>query len=686
MPKSFESGARSICETLPVRYGSDMKTQGFFGRRSIVCVLLCFAATLYGQMTDVLTYHNDNTRDGQTLHEEVLTPANVTSTHFGLLRTLTVDGLVDAEPLYAAGVVIPGVGMRNILFVVTEHDSVYAFNADGTNIYWQVSMLGTNELTSNPVDGCTQVPTEIGITSTPVIDRQDGPNGTIFLVAMSRKGTAYYQRIHALDLATGADRLTPAPVSASFPGSGDNSSGGYVVFDPEQYKERCGLLLLNGVLYTTWASHCDDRPYTGWLMGYAEQTLAQTDILNLTPNGNEGAFWGAGAGMAADSAGNIYALAGNGTFDTTLVRGFPTNGDYGNAFLKYSTTNGPIVVSDYFTMSNTVSESAKDTDLGSGGALLLPDMLDASNNVRQLAMGAGKDSILYIVDRNNMGHFSAKTNAIWQQVNGAVSGGFWSMAAFCNNYIYTGGVGDRIKAFSFSNARLQARSSETSESFAYPGATPSVSADGANNGILWASENTSPVVLHAYNATNLTTELYNSNQAGSRDHSGAGNKYITPMIASARVYVGLAGAVGVFGLLDDTTLTPLQTWRDTNFRNPSDVGAGADAASPSGDGIPNLVKYALGLNPTIPAPTNALPFGNLQTNNGLEYLTLTINRAAVAPDVSYVVEVSGDLTNWVSGPTNTVTLTNTATQLVVQDTVPVTAASERYIRLVITSP
>jgi hypothetical protein len=637
-------------------------------------------------MTDVLTYHNDNSRTGQTLHEEVLAPANVTESHFGLLRTLAVDGLVDAEPLYAAGVVIPGVGMRNVLIVATEHDSVYAFNADGTNIYWHVSMLGSGETTSEAVNGCSQVSPEIGVTATPVIDRQAGPNGTIFVVAMSKKISTYIQRVHGLDLATGTNRLTPVNVAATFPGKGDNSSGDTVVFDPKQYKERCGLLLLNGVLYTTWASHCDIRPYTGWLIAYDEETLAQTSILNITPNGSEAAFWGSGAGMAADAAGNIYALAGNGTFDTNLVNGFPDQGDFGNSFLKYSTTNGAPAVADYFCMSNTVPESSNDVDLGSGGALLLPDMTDAGHNVRQLAVGAGKDSILYVVDRNNMGHFHSKTNAIWQQVNGAVSGGFWSMAAYFNGFLYCGGVGDHVKAFPFANARVQAMSSETSESFAYPGATPSVSADGNSGGIVWATENTSPVVLHAFNATNLTKELYNSNQAGSRDHSGAGNKFITPMIASGRVYVGTTAGVGVFGLFNDATLTPLQTWRDTNFGNPSDVGAGADGVSPAGDGIPNLVKYALGLNPLTVAATNQLPIGSLQTNAGFEYLTLTVNRAAVEPDVSYVVEVSGDLTNWFSDSTYTVTLTNAPTQLVVRDDVPVDAAGERYIRLVVTSP
>ena len=209
------------------------------------------------QATDVLTYHNDNARTGQDLNEEILTPANVNANHFGKLWVLPADGLVDAQPLYAAGVTIPLKGLRNVLFVATEHDSVYAYDADSTNLFWHVSLLGTNEVPSDD-RGCTQVTPEIGITATPVIDRQLGPNGTLFVVAMSKDNLGnYYQRLHALDLATGTNRLPPVTVAAKYPGTGDNSDGTNVIFDPAQYKERCGLLLLNGVIYTAWASHCD---------------------------------------------------------------------------------------------------------------------------------------------------------------------------------------------------------------------------------------------------------------------------------------------------------------------------------------------------------------------------------------------------------------------------------------------
>jgi hypothetical protein len=649
--------------------------------------LLC-CAPLRAQMTDVLTYHNDNARTGQALNEQILSLANVTTNHFGLLWVLPTVGLVDAQPLYAAGVSIPGRGLHNVLFVATEHDVVYAYDADSTNLFWQASMLGSNETTSDD-HGCNQVTPEIGITATPVIDRQFGPYGTIFVVGMSMDGSGnYFQRLHALDLGTGADRLPAVTVAATYPGSGANSSGGNVIFDPSQYKERPGLLLLNGVIYTAWSSHCDYDPYTGWIIGYNEQTLAQTDVLNITPNGSEGAIWMAGDGLAADASNNIYFLDANGTFDTALAPdGCPTNGDYGNAFIKLSTASNTLAVADYFNMYNTGTESDNDVDLGSGGELVLPDMLDAQGNTRQLAVGAGKDQTIYLVDRTNMGKFNPTTNAIYQQVNGALAaGGVFSTPAYFNGTLFYGAVGDHIKAFPFQNALLEPISSESSSTFAYPGTTPGVSANGTSNGIVWATENTSPVVLHAYNAANLGIELYNSNQAGSRDRFGVGNKFITPTIASARVYVGTTNNVGVFGLLDTSTLTPLQQWRNTWFHNPSNVGAGANSATPANDGVANLIKYALGLNPTQSVTSTQLPIGSVQTNGGQPYLTLTVNRAVEPTDVTYIVQVSSDLRNWVSGPANTVTLTNTASQLVVRDNTPVSAATARFIRLEVTNP
>ncbi len=493
-------------------------------------------------LTDVLTYHNDNARTGQNLTEQTLTTSNV-KTSFGQLFQDSVDGLVDAQPLIKTQVSIPGQGTHNVLYVVTENDTVYAFDADSAGPpLWHVSVLGSGEVASDD-RGCSQVTPEIGITSTPVIDPSAGPNGIIYVVAMSKNTTsgAYFQRIHALDMTTGAEEFGgPVTVTATFaPGP---------AFSPKQYKERAGLLLLNGQLITAWASHCDIQPYNGWIMAYDQTTLAQTSVLDVTPNGSEGAIWQAGGGLAADSLGNIYLLDGNGTFDTTLVGGFPNKGDFGNGLLKLSNSSG-LQVADYFEAYNTVSESNGDTDLGSGGAMVLPDMTDSTGTTRHLAVGAGKDTNIYLVDRDNMGKFNSNNNTnAYQVLAGALDNGEWAMPAYFNGTLYYGGVSEPLQAFAFSQARLVATpSSSSSETYGYPGTSPSISANGTSNAIVWAVQaNGSAGVLHAYDATNLATELYNSSTVPA--DSFTDNKFITPTIANGKVYVGTPSSVAVFGL------------------------------------------------------------------------------------------------------------------------------------------
>jgi hypothetical protein len=500
---------------------------------------------------DVVTYHYDNSRSGQNLNETILTPANVNSTTFGKKGEFTVDGKVDGEPLYLSQVTIGG-QKKNVLYVVTEHGSVYAFDADSINgmtsaFLWKTATLGSAETTSD-ARGCGQVSPEIGITATPVID---STRNAIYVIAMSKNSAGnYFQRLHALDLSTGAELFGgPKTITATFPGTGDNSSGGNVVFDPKQYKERPGLLQVGGTIYTTWSSHCDIRPYTSWVMAFSADTLSQTSVLNLVPNGSEGGIWMAGTAPAADSAGNIYFLEGNGTFDTTLTaQGFPSSKDCGNCFVKLSTSTG-LALADYFTMHNTVSASNADADLGSGGAIVLPDLKDASGTTRHLAVGAGKDTIIYVADRDNMGKFDANGDQIYQEILSQLGGQVFSMPAYFNGTVYFGAVGDALKAFPIANAKLAGTpSSQSTHAFGYPGSTPSVSASGTTNGIVWAIEN-SGAILFAYDATNLTRELYDSNQAAnSRDHF-SGNKFITPMVVNGKVYVGTPNSVAVFGLL-----------------------------------------------------------------------------------------------------------------------------------------
>jgi hypothetical protein len=519
--------------------------------RPLLFVILTLSLVASAFSQDVLTYHNNNQRTGVNPNETTLNLSNVNSASFGKLFTLTVDGLVDGEPLYLSQVPISGSGTHNLLIVVTENDSVYAFDADTGSSIWHISALKSGEKPSDD-RGCGQVSPQIGITSTPVISRPTGSNGVIYTVAMSKDSSGnYHQRLHALDAPTGHELYNgPVDISGKYPGTGDNSSGGFVIFDPAQYKERSGLLQVGNTIYLTWASHCDIRPYTGWVMGYNASTLAQTTVLNVTPNGNEGAIWGAGAGLAADGQGNILFLDANGVFDTSLnSSGFPSSGDYGNAFIKLATKGG-LAVSDYFEMDNGVQESDSDTDLGSSGIVVLPAMKDSSGTTWNLAAGGGKDSNLYVVNRNSMGKFNSNSNNIYQELSGALPGGMWSIPAYSNGYLYFGPVGQPLRAFHFKNAKLSNLPvAQTTNSFGYPGTTPSVSSNKGANAIVWASENTNPAVLHAYNATTLV-ELYNTNQAANgRDHFGVGNKFIIPMIANGKVYVGTTTGVGVFGLL-----------------------------------------------------------------------------------------------------------------------------------------
>ena len=529
----------------------------------VLFVVSASRTTSTGGTVDVVTYHNDVARTGQNLNETFLNPANVGAATFGKTQLLATDGKVDAQPLYLSGVLVPGVGVRDVVYVATEHDSVYAFDAGAGSILWRVSLLGNGETTSD-TRGCSQVTPEIGITSTPVIDRSRGPNGIVYVVAMSKTSAGtYVQRLHALDAALGTELLGgPQTIQASYPGTGAGSAGGVVTFDPKQYEERAGLLAVNGQIVTVWTSHCDIDPYTGWIIAYDAGTLLQSSVLNVTPNGSRGGLWMAGAGPAADTAGNVYVLDGNGTFDTTLTgAGFPNNGDFGNAFIKIATAGG-LSVADYFATFDTVSASNADTDLGSGGALVFPDLVDATGGTRHLAVGAGKDGHMYVVDRDAMGKWNASTNQNYQDIAGALGGSVFSMPAYFNNTLYYGASGAKLKAFAISSARVSTTAASSSAtSFAYPGTTPSISASGSTNGIVWAVENKSPAVLHAYDATNLATELYNSTQAvNGRDSFGNGNKFITPMIVKGHVYIGTPTGVAVFGLLNGGLAAP------TNFR------------------------------------------------------------------------------------------------------------------------
>ena len=404
---------------------------------------------------DVLTYHNNNSRNGLDNKETTLTLTNVNSASFGKLFTVAADGLVDAEPLYLSAVTIGGV-THNVLIVATEHGTVYAYDADTGASIWQVTTLKAGETTSDN-RGCSQVTPEIGITSTPVMVRPKTGNPVIYVVAMSKDASEnYHQRLHALDATTGAElHKGPVDISAQYPGTGDNSSGGFVMFDPAQYKERAGLLVVGSTIYLAWASHCDFRPYTGWIMGYNINTLSQTTVLNVTPNGNEGAIWRSGAGMAADGSGNIFLLDANGVFDThAQCVGLPERGRLRQRISAADDERRASGRGLFRNGQRGVGERKRHRP-GFGR-----DVVNQRRTIPLERRGnwqwePGKDSNLYVVDRTNMGKFSSTSNNMYQELTGALPGGIWAMPAAFNGSIYYGPVGSPLLRFQFKNAKLR---------------------------------------------------------------------------------------------------------------------------------------------------------------------------------------------------------------------------------------
>lgn len=520
-------------------------------------ILLCaFALALSSAIAQVsvTTYHNDNSRTGQNVSETVLTPSNVNVNQFGKLFSQAVDGYVYAQPLYLPNVSIAG-AVHNVVYVATEHDSVYAFDADsntGSNAspLWQVSFInpsqGITTVSSNDV-GCSDLVPEIGITSTPVIDSS---SNTMYVVTKTKENGKFFQRLHALDITTGAEKFGgPVILKAAVPGTGDGSVNGIVHYDSLRQHQRAALLLQNGTIYIASASHCDIGPYHGWILTYNASTLAATAAYNSTANGGLGGFWAAGGGPAADSSSNAYFVTGNGTFDPSTGR------DFGDSIQKFAApASHRLKVLDFFTPYNQDSLNQSDADLGSGGVTLLPDQTGAHPH---LLVQAGKEGTIYLIDRDKMGHFNPNNNNQIVQSLDEIIGGMWSTPAWWNNTVYFGGSFDFMRAFSFnpSTELLSTTSIGSSPTFFnFPGPVPSISANGTSNGIVWAIQtegysNGTSEILHAYNATTLSSELYNSTQNSGRDDAGGAVKFAVPTIANGKVYVGAVQHLDVYGLL-----------------------------------------------------------------------------------------------------------------------------------------
>jgi len=540
----------------------------------ILLALLLVSALPATAQTSVVTQNYDTARTGANTNETILTPENVNTNQFGKLFSYTVDGYVYAQPLYMPGLNILGQGVHNVVFVATEHDSVYAFDADrGGAPLWQISLLdsahgagaGATPVPSGDVRTDDIVP-EIGITGTPVID---SATGTLYVVSKTKEGGTYVQRLHALNIITGAEQTSfnsPVEIQASMPGNGDGSSGGMLTFDPLWENQRPGLLLLNGIVYIGFGSHGDNTPFHGWILAYNATTLQQTGAFCDTPNGSGSGIWMAGSGLAADIVdpvnhpyGRIFLSTGNGTFDATTPP-YTNQMNYSDDILNLDLTNGVPSVQDSFTPFNQQSLSDADGDVGSGGVALLPDQNAGGHT--HLLIQAGKEGRISVVDRDHMGGYNSSNDAIVQEIPPAPSSsgyqikGIWGKPAYWNGNVYFWGRGDNLTAFSFANGRLSPTpTSRSAETGGHPAAVPAVSASGNTGAIVWSIETSSysvqgPAVLRAHDAQNVATLLYSSDQNLSRDNPGPAVKFVVPTVVNGKVYVAAEYQMSVYGLLN----------------------------------------------------------------------------------------------------------------------------------------
>ena len=592
-------------------------------------------------LVNVLTYHHDQARTGANLAETKLTPANVNATNFGRWFSDAVDGYVFAQPLILTAVPVPGRGVMDLVFIATEHDSVYAFDAnnnDGVSAgpVWMRSFINPEAGITAPsaADMGISEPPELGLTGTPVIDPV---TRTLYVVVKTKEGPsqkpAYFHRLHALDVATGQEKFGgPVVIDASIAGQGDSNNGhGQVLFNSLREFQRPGLVLADGFVYVAFASAGDIDPYHGWVLGYDARTLQLVRIFNDTPDGGEGGIWMSGAAPAVDEQGNIYCITGNGTFDG--VRNF------GDSFLRLKPDGTNLVAADYFAPFNQAALSSVDGDVGSGGCLLLPDEAGSASHPH-LITGCGKEGTIYLMDRDNMGHFHAGDDSQIVQSLPDVIGGNWGMPAYFNGWLYIQGNGDYLKAFAISNARLSLQPvSQTAARWSYPNGTPSISANGTNDAIAWIVQaNTfyqnAPPILHAYKATDLSQELYNSKAVSAPDQIGLAQRFTVPVIANGKVYMASAGMLTVFGNLEPPVIV----------RQPEDqLGIPGDSVrlrvTASGAG-PLFYQWQFG-EANIEGATNAtLVLANAGANHEGRY-AVTVSNAfgSVSSDAAAVVLV-----------------------------------------------
>jgi hypothetical protein len=521
-------------------------------RHSCLCCFLILS--LQGQVT---TSQYDNARTGANLNETILTPQNVNAARFGKLFSLKTDGDIYAQPLYLPGVDIPGKGKHNVVFVATEHDSVYAFDADGSpsTPLWQVNFLnadaGVTTLRDREVQ-CPFIRPEVGITPTPVIDVS---SGTLFVLARTKESQGvlssarYVQRLHALAITTGAEKFGgPVEIKASVKGRGAGESNGQIDFDPLRELPRAGLLLVKGNVYLAWGSSCDVRPYHGWVIAYDAHSLNQTAVFNTSPDAEESGIWQSDTAPAADADGNVFVPTGNGKFDVVPAGGR----DYGDSVLKLALSSTNLVLRDFFTPYNQQELNAQDADLGSGGPVLLPDQPGPHPH---LLIVGGKAGALYVIDRDHMGKWQSGSDSHAVQVL-MIGDGIYSAPAYWNGHVYIFAARSVLKDYALEHGQLSAQPmARGTTQFIDPGATPTISANGSRNGIVWVLRSKgwrspdTPAVLYAYDAANAAHELYNSEQNTTRDRAGLCLRFNIPTVMNGKVYVGAKGEVDVYGLL-----------------------------------------------------------------------------------------------------------------------------------------
>jgi hypothetical protein len=628
-----------------------------------VCVGFAAVRTATAQTT-VWTYHNNNFRTGANTAESVLTPANVNMNSFGKLFSCTVDGYVYAQPLFVPGVNVPGRGLHNVVFVATEHNTVYAFDADSAGaaggLLWKTN-LGPAAVTTiagvftNQDFGTrynngsfTDIVPEVGITGTPVIDTN---TGTLYVDAFTGEpgggGLNYFHRLHALKITDGTEQpYSPVVVAASVAGNGVDSFGGRVYFNARQQLQRSALTLCGGIVYVAYSGYADTDPFHGWVIGwqatnllpltnYVFNTTPNSTLANFGDNAGEGGIWMAGNGPAVDANTNLYFITGNGSFDALNGAG---GTEYGDSFVRLATAGG-LAVADYFTPYIQYNLQIADIDLGSGGVMLLPDQPVNAH----VMIGAGKGATIYVLNRDQLtagnNHFDtvSGSDAVLQVDYGRLNNhSVFSSPAYFNGSIFLAASGDNLKSVPLTNGLLAGTTvTDFARTFSFPGATPSVSANGTNNGIVWVIRRGSPALLVACDAATLT-EIYTSADAGTRDQPGAGVKFAVPTVANGRVFVGGTNSVSVFGLLPSTV------WRNAHFgANAGNSGIAGDTADPDGDKLPNLLEYAFAKDPLV-AGTNPFTAGLAAGKFQLRF-----PRNTFATDIAVVVQQSiGSLTNW----------------------------------------